>query len=83
MVFAPVSKNADNRISPGEQLSSHCVSTMWRLTATQSTAPTCAKGKPVGRRGFELPEQTRQPLDAYLRGSASRGSWADDLALVP
>jgi len=26
-------------------------SMMWRLTATQSTAPTCARGKPVDRCG--------------------------------
>jgi hypothetical protein len=57
MVFTPVSKNADNRISPGEQLSSHCASTIWRLMASQSTAPTCARGKPVGRRGSNRPSR--------------------------
>ena len=43
----------------------------WRLKATQPTAPTFARGKlrPVR---FELTEQTRESLDAYLRSSGRK-----------
>jgi hypothetical protein len=40
----------------------------WRLKATQSTAPTCARW-PVR---FELTEQTRESLDAYLRSNGRK-----------
>jgi hypothetical protein len=34
-----------------DAISWHCASMTWRLKATQSTAPTCARGKPVDRCG--------------------------------
>jgi hypothetical protein len=34
-----------------DAISWHCASMTWRLKATQSIAPMCARGKPVGRCG--------------------------------
>jgi hypothetical protein len=59
-------------VNCADAISWHCASLTWRLKVTQSTAPTCARGRPVGRVRFELTEQTRESLDAYLRSSGRK-----------